>query len=231
MSHADDQIATIDARIRAALAKNAAFATVVSRDPVGPGATVLVDPATVPIPVRCAGNAFCRPGDRVMMTMIDGGWVITNAWVGPGYGEAFASWNFTGANTAHNATSFGDLNAFPSMVFTKFADNTMIRVGQKWMGYFSANATGVEYGLRFALLEGPTAYTAVDVPVGRCFTNISGVHDSDYSTARVINIPAGTHTVTYRVRRYVGSGSITSDQNDQAQVEMDERVRSSVPIL
>ncbi len=219
-------IQVIDSRIERARRSWSDRGTVISRDATGVGATVTFDADGVASPVKCAGNVLCRPGDRVVLTRHGSVWVIVGMLGQTGLGEAYSKVTFGGANTAHNSTSFADLSGFTAFSFTKLYDTTSVWVSQKWMGYPSATVTGAEYGVRFVQQAGDTPYSAVDIPIGRCFVNASGIHTTSTDIDQVTTLPAGVYLVSYRIRRYVGTGTLTCDQNDQVWIRCDERDRA-----
>ncbi len=225
------QIEVIDSRIAKAQQSLTAWGTVASKDTTGPGVAVLFAGDSQPMPVKCPASVFCRPGDAVTLTKHGKTWVIQSAFVGPGLGEAFSKVTYGAANTAHNSTSFGDLSGFTAFSFTKVYDATVLWVTQMWQGYPSATVTGAEYGVRLAQVSGSTSYTSTDVAVGRAFINTAGIHGGSTGVERIFNVPAGVYTVSYRIRRFVGTGTLTSDQNDQVYIRMDERVRGDAPAL
>lgn len=228
-AYGDDLINMIDQRIGLATKRDKATGTVISRDATGPGAQVLFDGATTSMPVKCPGSVFVREGTRVLLDKYGSDWVISNAWIGPGFGEASRRFNIPSTTAGVNTTSFTDFTEFGTVGFTKFFDATYIRVGIHWSGYSNAATTGVEYGLRLTPTEGAEAYVPTDWSVGRCFMNALGDHQTDYSVTRMTGIPAGTFTATFRIRRFTGTGTIISDVNDQCLLELDEGIRSGVP--
>lgn len=231
MSYSEDMIALVDQRIALANKRDKAAGTVINRDTTGPGALVLFDGATTPMPVKCVGNVFCRESDRVVLDRYGSDWCITGAFVGPGFGEAFRRITYATGTVAATSTSYIDVTDFGTMVFNKIFDGTFVRIGQLWSGYANAVTTGCEFAVRFTATEGGEGFTPVDYSTGRCFMNASGDHQISYGSTRATGIPAGTYTVSYRLRRYTGAGNVVSDSNDQVFIELDERVRSNTPIL
>lgn len=227
----DGLIRTIDDRIKRFLPTLTARGTVVSRDTTGPVVQVLFDGDSIAMPVKCAGNVFCQANDRVVLTKHGPTWVVIGAFTGPGYGEMFRRINFSGATTAYNTTSFTDLTEWGTKEFVKFYDNTFIRVGMSWQGFMSAGNTGVEFGFRMTQTVGSGAYTPADVACGRCLITTSGNRGANSGAARLGAVPAGTYTVSYRIRRYVGTGTINGDASDTVWMEMDERVSAGNPVL
>lgn len=232
MSWTDDQIAMVDERIRAASKTTRAYGTVVTRDTTGPGATVRQDGALTPTPALCAGSVFCQPGDWVTLDLYGTQWVITNSFSGPGFGEASKYLTGLGATTGGlTSATFVDLSEVGTSTFNKFYDNTFVRIGATVSGYSDAVNTNAEWAVRLTPVEGGSSYTPADLTVAQIFFNLATLHTSVYATRRVLDVPAGSYTVSMRWRRSSGAGAVRSSADDTYALELDERVRASAPIL
>lgn len=236
MIWAVDLIKMIDQRIRLALKVDKASGTVVARNPSGYGAQVLFDGSTTAVPALCAGNVFCRDGDRVAMHRYGSDWVIMGAFVGPGYGDARRRLDGLPSTTAAmTSSSFVDLTEFGTLSVTKYHDASYLRVGQAWAGLGTATNTRVAYGVRFTATDGGAGYTPIDYTVGTALIYTANARAIAYSATRVAGgvggLPAGVYTVTYRWRRMAGGGNVISDTFDPMLIEIDERFRETSPGL
>jgi hypothetical protein len=226
-------IQMMDDRIRLHDQATSLMGTVVTRDTSGTGATVLFDGSIVAAPVKCMGHVHCRPGDRVALSLHGSDWLIYGSFSGPGYGEASSAIDGLPSTTGGlTSSSFTDLTEFGTFVFTKFYDNTFVRMGMSVGAYVTtAGDTRVAWGLRLSPTSGAVGYTATDYRIVYAFFHNTTVHQSASGMWRNLSIPAGTYTVSARWRRASGSGTIFADANDYYSVELDERIRAGSPIL
>jgi hypothetical protein len=231
-----EDIRLIDQRVRAALQTTRASGTVVTRDTTGPGATVLQDGSTVPVPAKVTGSTFVRPGDRCLMDRYGtSDWVVTQSWSTLTFGELSKTYDGLGSTTsALTSSTFVDLTEFEPTTFTKAFDLTSVRIQVQAEAYTSGSAgqtAKVNWGVRFTPIEGAEGYTPIDIGIGGININQLSTHVSYTSTRRYISLPAGTFTVSLRWRRVSGAASVLADTNDAYALELDERVRGSIPIL
>jgi hypothetical protein len=232
VSIADDTIALVDQRIRLHDKQERATGTVVSRATIGPAAAVLFDGSTTPMPVKVLGHVFCQPGDRVALDRYGSDWLITGSFSGPGFGEATAYQSGLPSPTgALTSSTYVDLVEFGTMTFTKYHDNTFIRVALDAGAYSSVAVQTLEIGARLTAQTGGAGYTPTDYVIIHRFFSSATIHQPMHGAVRVTGVPAGTYTVTLRWKKISGSGNFVADQNDSFALEMDERVRSSAPNL
>jgi hypothetical protein len=232
VSYADDQIRLIDERIALARRQDRATGTVVSRDTIGPGATVIFDGSTVAMPVRVAGGVGATDGDRVLLTRHGSDWIVTESFSAFSLGEANKALDNLGAATgALTSATFVDLAEFGGLPFAKTYDLTFVRMQVQAQAFVTGAAAKVFFALRFTPVAGGIGFTPSDVPMGGININQLNTHVSYTTPRRNTGIPAGTYTVTLRWRRVSGTGQIFADTNDSFAVELDEHVRALVPIL
>lgn len=231
----DPDIQLIDERIAFARTQDRAVGTVTARDTTGPGAMATILPGPTPIPVKVAGGVAAGPGDRVMLTRYGTDWVVTASYSSGQLGEANrALESLPGTTGALSSASFVDLSEFGSFAFFKAFDATYVRV-QVQAGAFAAGSSGqaarVFWAVRLVPVAGAAGFSATDYPVGGIVLSVLAKHETYTSMRRLTGIPAGTYTVSLRWRRVSGAASVQADATDSVAVELDERVRSSVPIL
>lgn len=209
--------------------------TVVSRDSTGPGATVLIDPASQPVPAKVTGSTFVQPGDRCLLDWYGDDLIITQSWSVTTFGEASLPLDaLPSATTPLTSSSFVDLAEFGTFTFTKTFDLTFVYIQVQAEAYTtgtSGQTAKVFWALRFTPVEGGIGYTPTDISVGGININQLSTHVSYTSMRRRTDIPAGTYTVSLRWRRVSGAASVVADTNDSYAVGLDERVRTGTTIL
>jgi hypothetical protein len=233
MSSVDmDLIQLVDERIRLHDKASQLMGTVVTRDSTGPGATVLFDGSTVAVPVKCMGHVFCQPSDRVSLARYGSDWLIIGSFSGPGFGEASKALDGLPSTTAQlTSSSFIDLPEYGTLSFTKYFDNTYVRMSATVGALATVAATHIVWALRFTPDVGGVGYTPTDLTVVNIHINTINSHLPNTGFRRQVNIPAGTYTVALRWRRSAGTGVVTSDANDYYAVELDEGIRQVAPFL
>jgi hypothetical protein len=225
-----DMIALIDQRVRSLGQTTRAAGTCVDRDTTGPGGQVVFDGSTVAMPVKVLGHVYVQPGFRCVLDKYGSDWVVTGSFAGQGLGElnrvVFGSTNTTTSSTFIDFTDMG-----PS-TFTKGYDLTLVRMAITAACFVTvAGNTSARFGMRLTPQDPGSTYTAQDYTLPLLFHNNVSSHQSAYYTIRALSIPAGAYTVQMRWRRSGGTGTINVDGNDVFVLEMDERVRYTVPIL
>lgn len=232
MSYAADLVAMVDQRIRLFLSRNRAMGTLATKATTGSEGTALIDGAETATSVKVPGSVFCQPGDRVCLDRYGSDWVVTNAFTGPGFGEALRYVDGLPSATGTAPTgAFSDLVEFGTLTFTKVYDATFVAAVVQAGAYSSATLTEAGFAVRFTPIDGGDGYTPTDWGVTSLYFNNSGQHLSVTGQRRLTGIPAGTYTVSLRWRRVAGTGNLAADDRDTFSVGLDERVRQLTPIL
>lgn len=234
MTLADEElIRLIDQRIRADKSRIRHTGTVVSRDTTGPKGMVQFDGATVATPVKFAGGVYASPNDRCLLDLYGtSDWIVTNTWAASTFGEASKQLDGLPATTgALTSNTFVDLTEFGTITFTKFFDATFIRVAVQWGAFSSATATQLAMGVRLTPTAGAIGFSATDYALGRMYFNVASKYENNYTPRRLVGVPAGTYTCSLRWRRVSGAGNIQADAITSYALELDERVRATVPVL
>jgi hypothetical protein len=233
VSYSADLIRLIDERIALSRRQDRAQGTVVARDTTGPGAMVVFDGSTTPVPVKCAGNVFTNQNDRVLLARHGSDWIVTESFSSNSFGEA--SKHFSGGlgSTSGNLTSatYVDLTEFGTIQFTKAFDLTYVQAQVTVGGYATAIDTRAAWALRYTPVAGAEGYTPTDITMAIINWDVANVHRGITAMGRVISLPAGTYTVSLRWRRTAGSGNVVANNNDEYAVAVDEHPRANVPIL
>jgi len=222
----------IDERIRQSSTSTRAVGTCVTRATTGPAADVQFDGSTVAMPVKVLGNVFIRPGDRCVLDRYGTDWLVTGSFNTLGFGESSKTGNGpSGGTGALTSTTYLDLSEITPLRFDKTFDNTVVRIG---FGS-TMRATGtVPYAMRFGLrctpLDGQ-AYTPSDYVLGFIRWETANERLGSYYSMKVTDMPAGGYSCQVRWRRVTAVGSGVLDSGDVYFLEMDERVRTSSPIL
>lgn len=237
MTLSEDDLAVIDRRvdqrIRLASSREKTSGTVVSRDTTGPKAMVRFDGATVAVPVKVAGSVYVQAGDRCLLDRYGtSDWIVTNSFGASSFGEASRSLDGLSIATGSlTSATFVDLTEFGTVSFDKAFDLTFVRVQVNSACFVSAVPTRILWAVRFTPTAGGIGYTPTDISVGGMNFNTASQHQAYTGMRRIISIPSGSYTVSLRWRRASGTGNAVADTNDSYAVELDERVRASVPIL
>ena len=133
------------------------------------------------------------------------------------------------------SSSFVDLTEFGTLSFTKYHDNTYVRLGMLWSGLGTATNTRVAFAARLTATEGGDGYTPIDYVAGTALIYTANARVQVYCSTRmsggVGGLPAGTYTITYRWRRMAGAGNVISDTFDPMLIEVDEDFREISPGL
>ncbi len=232
MPYPEDLIALVDQRIQAAEKRERHVGNVVDVDTTGPGGMVLFDGSTTAMPVKIPASVFCQPSHRVMLEKFGSDWLVTGAYVGPGFGEASRILDgLPGATGGLTAATFVDLQEFGTFAFSKIYDATFLRIATIVGGQSSGSFTRAHWALRLTPTAGGDGYTPTDIVCGNIYWSAASVHLQAPGAKRILGVPAGTYQVSLRWRRVSGTGTITADHNDHFAVELDERVRATNPIL
>jgi hypothetical protein len=232
MTWADDQIDFVDQRIRAAERRERAVGTVVSRDPSGSGSMVIHDGASTPTPAKMPGTVFAQEGDRVALELFGSDWLVISSYSAAAFGEAnLAMDGLAGTEGPITTGSFVDMTQFGTFTFNKIFDNTFIRIGFCGSLYTNVATTKAAFACRFTPTSGGVGYSPSDVSLGMVSISDASNHTEHSHARRITSVPSGSYTVSLRWRRVSGTGTLTADIHDPYFLEVDERVRASVPIL
>lgn len=230
----EDQIALIDQRIAVSRARDRAIGSIVSRDTTGPGAQVVFDGSTVAVPVKCVGNVFCQPGDRVLLDRYGTEWIITNAFSSLALGEASVNTFGPAVTVTLTSTTYVDMVDVPAATFTKFFDGSFIRFQFNAQQFVTNTVTRVQYALRLTATSGADGYTATDYPMNfyAAATGSTFIHFGTTATGRITGVPAGQFSVQARWKRISGSvGNVQYNDDDIVSFELDERVAANAAHL
>lgn len=221
----------IDQRIRQSTMRDKATGTCVTRATTGPAADVTFDGSTVAMPVKVLGTVFIRPGDRCILDLYGTEWIVTGSFSSLGFGEAAKTGNGpSGGTGALTSSSYVDLTEITPLRFEKTFDNTVVRISMGVTMRSTSAPYSSRFGLRCTPLDGQT-YTPSDYVLNFIsFLDTSQRLGSTFST-KVTDMPAGAYSCQVRWRRVSASGSGLLDSGDVYFLEMDERVRTSSPIL
>lgn len=220
----------VDARIAKAQQTWSGRGTVVQRDSVGPGATVVFDGDAIAMPVKVLGDVICFQNDRVVLMRVADTWVVVGTFSRNGLSGGYS--RLPGPNPAQNTTSssYSDQPAGVSFRMVKRFDDTDLRVGLSQTLYSTATNTLATAAVRIAGTAGTdtaTTFTAVDLAMNVLRFDIAAAHQPIAGFARQTGMPAGDYTLTARWRRTSGTGVVTQDQNDFVMIEADEFYRVS----
>lgn len=226
-----NMITLIDQRIRQAATMDRATGTCVNRATTGPGADVTFDGSTVAMPVKVLGTVFIRPGDRCVLDLYGTEWIVTGSFSSLGFGEAAKTGNGpSGGTGAITNSSYADVIEITPLRFVKTFDITVVRIAMGITMRSTSAPYSTRFGLRCTPLDGQT-YTPSDYILNFIsFSDATQRLGSTFST-KVTDMPAGAYSCQVRCRRVSASGSGLFDSGDVYYLEMDERVRTSSPIL
>jgi hypothetical protein len=218
-----DQIRAIKYLISQEKFVDALAGFVVTRDAASNTATVRHVNADQPIPMKVAGNVYCRAGDKVLTKLFDTQWWVIGADTSLALGEANATMIGSSQNTS--VATYSDVTGWPNQVFEKAQNSTYVRLGLNASFWPSVSLPcAVRWAVRVTALD-PVAWTATDVNLGFQYGAVLNQHQPFYSFAWVINMPAGRYSLLPRWRRYAGSGQANIDVGDWFHLEANEAVR------
>lgn len=215
----------VDARIAKAQLTWSGRGTVVQRDSIGPGATVVFDGDAIAMPVKVLGHVICFQNDRVALMRVADTWVVVGTFSRNGLSGGWS--RQTGPNPAQSttSTSYSDQPAGVSVRILKRYDETDLRLALSQTLYVSATTTFAAAAIRIAGTAGTvtaTTWTAVDLVMNVLRFDVASAHLPISGFARQSGMPAGDYTLTARWRRTSGTGNVTTDQNDFVMIEADE---------
>lgn len=221
-------IQIVDARIAKAAQQWTARGTVVDRDTVGPGATVVFDGDAIAVQVKVPGHVHIIEGDRVVLMLVATTWVVVGTFARRQLGEASARTNGPVSSNTTTSATYVDAPADAIATITKRYDGTAVRVAMIADAFATAVTTVTQFAVRVAGLAGTdtaTTYTATDWFITQFAFNTASQHHETMGVIRVVNMPAGQYTLTPRWRRSAGTGTLTQDNNSYVTVEADEIFR------
>ena len=222
-------IRIIDARIAKAQQLWSARGTVVQRDTIGPGATVVFDGDAIAMPVKVLGGVICFQNDRVVLLRVADTWVVTGTFSRNGLAGAYARLPGPSPAGTTSSASYSDQPAGVSVRILKRFDDTDLNVGLSMTCYVTGSATTLATAAcRIAGTAGTitaTTWTAVDLAMNVLRFDVVAAHFPISGYARQTSMPAGDYTITARWRRTSGSGVVTQDTNDFVMIQADEFYR------
>jgi hypothetical protein len=232
MAYYERMIQLVDARIEASKRKVVDFGTVQDRDVVGPGATVVFDGSQDASPVKVPGHVHCFAGDRVVLQLVKGTWVVMGTFNRRQLAEA--SLRMFGPNPAGTSTSatFVDQPVAMSLPFSKRYDLTATAIELTTTMYMATSGGAVQTAVRVSGAPGTltaTTFTPIDLAVGYHPFPSSPlvVAWPVYGFTRTVALPAGDYVLVPRWRRANGAGTMTQDNGHLIQLAADEIFRST----
>lgn len=233
MAYYERMIQLVDARIAASRQKVVDFGTVQDRDTVGPGATVVFDGSQDASPVKVPGHVHCFAGDRVVLHLVKGTWVVQGTFNRRLLSEASTRLLGPGAGGTTTSATFVDQPVGISMAFNKRYDLTAVILRLNSPCYVpTASATSVQTAVRIAGAPGTltaSTFTPVDSNVGFHHFSTAAVnqHIPVIGALRTLAMPAGNYVLTPRWRRVSGGATLSQDDKDLVILEADEIFRES----
>jgi hypothetical protein len=232
MEYNERLLSIIDARIAAARLKTVDLGTIQDRDAVGPGATCVFDGTSDAQPVKVPGHVHAFGGDRVVLILVKGNWVVEGTFNRRQLAESNVRVFGPSPSQTTTSATFVDMPGAttPSVAFLKRYDLTAVRFGLLAHMFVTVQPTVVQTAVRIAGTTGTdtaSTFTPIDVVSGQLNFNVTGTHLPLAGWARAVSIPAGSYTLTARWRRISGTGVLTVDQNDLIALEVDEIFRTT----
>lgn len=219
-------IRLVDARIAKAQQTWTGRGTVVSRDVVGPGATVVFDGDAIASAAKVPAHVICLQGDRVVLNRVADTWVVMGTFSRNGLADAYARLGGPGTPATTTSSSYVDQPTGLSIRLLKRFDDTDVRAALSMTCYVATTPTTyVAAAIRIAGTAGTvtaTTFTAVDLLMQVLRFDVTATHLPISGFARSTTMPAGDYTLTARWRRTSGSGVPTQDGNDFTMIEATE---------
>lgn len=221
-------IKMVDARIAAAQKKVIDYATVVSRDPAGVGATIRFDADSGAVDAKVFGHVHVAQDDRVLAVLNKGQWLIVGSFSRRFLGEC-SNRTFGPAITAVTSSStFVDMPSNTVASMTKRYDATALRVRLVATFWGSVVDDVARTGVRTVGTPGTltaTTWTASDTVGGKMEIDAAFVRVTVVTDFRMIDVPAGDYTFTARWRRDSGTGELRMVDKDLVELSVDEMFR------
>lgn len=198
MTYNDVQLDVIDQRVRAAVGREKATATMVSRDPDSNNGTALFDGSTVATPVKVQPHTWARTNDRVTLDRYGSDWVVTGTFGTGMPNEDTEPFAWSGNTTsATNVTITGAAG----ITFVKERGSSFTRLWVSLNGSLVATAANTVAVLGVRILG--TDYDVVTVTM-----NSGSVQQQFYGRRDINPMAAGAFEVVPVWRMTSGAGPV-----------------------